>query len=86
MKICGADTHRHVTPGSNKRISHRVNQLPRNPKITNLDFSSAVDEDVAWFNITVNDLMLVSQVAQSFQNLQTVICSLLWSEYNEHIH
>lgn len=64
--------YRHVTSGANKRVGHRIDQLSRNSKVANLDLSSTIDQNVAGFNIAVDDLVLVSQITQSFQYLKSL--------------
>ena len=51
---------RHVTPGPNKSIGHGINKLSRDSKIANFDFTLAVDQNVARFYVSVDDLVLFS--------------------------
>ena len=51
---------RHVTSGPNKSIGHGINKLSRDSKIANFDFTLAVDQNVARFYVSVDDLVLFS--------------------------
>lgn len=62
-------TYRHVTSRADKRIGHRIDQLPGYAKITNLDLARAVNQNVAWFYVAMHYSVFVSQVTQAFQYL-----------------
>ena len=51
---------RHVTPGPNKSIGHGINKLSRDSKIANFDFTLAVDQNIARFYVSMDDLVLFS--------------------------
>ena len=55
----------HVTSRTHKRVCHGIDKLPRDSEITNFDFSLTVDQNIARFNIAVNDFMFFPQVAKA---------------------
>ena len=44
-------TYSHVRSRPDKGISHGVDELPTHPKITQLNLTSGVDQDVGWLHI-----------------------------------
>ena len=44
----------HIGPGSHKAVRHRVDQLPRNAKVTDFNLPGRVHEYVAWLDIPEN--------------------------------
>lgn len=47
----GNCTYRHVGACANKGVCHGIYQLPTDTKVTKLDFTSRVYQNVGWFNI-----------------------------------
>ena len=79
-------TYSHVGASADEGIGHGVDELPTDTKVTQLDLSQRVDQDVGWLHIwggrgqsgwagpeltptSVDDLVVLSQVLQSFQHL-----------------
>lgn len=44
-------THRHIGASSHKGVGHGVNQLPAHSKVTQLDLTSGIHQDVRRFDI-----------------------------------
>ena len=74
----------HVCGGTDEGVGNGIDQLARNAKITELDGTSRVDEDVGGLDISVHDVMGRIEICQSseggFSNLSENVHPY-WAEY-----
>ncbi len=53
---------RHIAPGADERISHRVDELSGDTEVADLDLALTIDQNVARLHVAVNDLVILAQV------------------------
>ena len=60
---------RHVAPRSDEGVCHGTDELAGDAKIAYLDLPRAVHQDVGRLHVTVDDGVLLAQVAQATKHL-----------------
>ena len=70
---------RHVAPRPDEGVCHGIDELAGDAKIAYLDLPRAVHQDVGRLHVTVDDGVLLAQVAQATKHLKSLITRIgIW--------